>query len=211
MTALKIEFKTNQVYAYLREVPRAAEQATQRALNSMAGPVRNEATKQIIGMRRLPTNEVKKQIAVVKRASPRSLSIVWRATGKPYPLKRFIVSGGEQRPRTSTKTPQKARRFVINRANRYNPPPVVVEVTRGKPRVVRGGFIGPGGHVYRRIGADRLPIKRRFSPGIPGTFVQDQVTDAMIRLSNTELPKRIESEMVRQLRKIETGRLPPLK
>lgn len=41
-----------------------------------------------------------------------------------------------------------------------------------KRRIFRGTFFGTGGHVYRRVGAARLPIKRLFGPAIPQEVVR---------------------------------------
>jgi hypothetical protein len=193
-TTVRIELKANQVYAYLADVPNGVARAASRALNSMNPDIRQQATDRITGIYNMRAKDAKAGVKLVSRSGPQRLRVVWAGKGRPIPLKSYsarVIGGG--------------RRNTVGRA------PVTVEVFKGKPKTVRGGFIGPNGHVFKRIGQSRLPIKKLHGPALPSQFANEQVQLALVSVTNRVLPGRLESEMVRELRKIETGRLPPLK
>lgn len=192
MTTVQIDFKANEVYAYLRDVPQGVKRAASRAMNSMRAPIIDDATDRIIGIYNMRRATVKRGIKMVRRSGPNSLYVVWQARGRAIALKEFgaRVVGGRR-----------------GKGARRNAP-VEVEVIKGSRKISRKGFIGPNGHVFQRVGAARLPIAKRFGPGIQTGFVREQVIRSMERLALTVLPGRIESEMVRELRRLETGRLP---
>jgi hypothetical protein len=187
----------SQVTAYLKEVPGGVARAASRALNSMSPTIRQEATDRITGIYNMRPKDAKKGVQFVRRASTKSLSVVWAGKGRPIPLKSYsaTVLGGKT----------KRGKSLAGRS------PVQVEVFRGKRKIVRGGFIGPNGHVFKRVGRARLPIRKLHGPALPSQFANETVTSALISVTNRVLPVRLETEMVRELRKIETGKLPPLK
>lgn len=192
MTTLQIDFQTNKVYAYLKDVPEGVKRAASRAMNSMRAPIIDDATDRIIGIYNIRRADVKRGIRMVRRSGPNSLYVIWRARGATIALKHYgaRVVGGRR-----------------GKGSRRNAP-AEVEVFKGQRKAVQGGFVGPNQHVFKRVGAARLPIKKLFGPGIQTGFVKDRVNESMVRLTETVLPGRIESEMVRELRRLETGRLP---
>jgi len=190
MTTVRIDLKSNQVYAYLKEVPNGVKRAASRAMNSMNTDIRKESVDRITGIYNMRAKDAKAGVKLVSRSGPQRLRVVWAGMGRPIPLKSYGATGG---------LPQ-GRRV-----------PVLVQVKRGRTKTVRGGFIGPNGHVYKRVGTTRLPIKKLFGPALPSQFANEQVQLALVSVTNRVLPRRIESEMVRELRKIETGKLPPVR
>jgi hypothetical protein len=191
MISVKVDLKANQVYAYLKEVPRAVSSAAARAINSMSPDVRSISAHEISSVYNIKEPTAKRAIKMVARASPNKLRAVWQPQGKGIPLSQYSpkVVGGKGR-----------------RANH----PVSVEVFRGKRKVVQGAFRGVGRAPAKRKGAARTPTRTLYGPSIPMAFARDEVLKATIFATNKILPGRLESEMVRQLRKIETGRLPPV-
>jgi hypothetical protein len=187
VTSLKIDFKAGEVYAYLKDVPQGVKRATSRAMNSMNQDIRNEATQSIVGIYNMRETDAKRGIKMVRRSGPNSLYVVWRASGGPIPLKSYGPQGGLPKGRQV---------------------PVSVQVFKNRRQRVGGGFIGPNSHLFKRVGKARKPIKKLFGPSLPSGFVKDQVTRSMITFSERVLPRRIESEMVRELRKLSTGKLP---
>lgn len=186
---LQYDFRTQQVSAYLRHIPRGVERAASRAINSMNREIREDATKGVTSVYNIRTQDAKRGIKMVRRSSPRSLFAIWKAQGGPIPLKSYGLKGG------------------LPRGKRV---PVTVEVNKGQRKPVGGGFIGPNDHVYARKGKNRKPIKKLYGPSLPSGFVKDVVTNSLISLTNRLLPIRMETEVVRELRKIETGSLPKL-
>jgi hypothetical protein len=213
MTTVRIDVEANEVFAYLKDVPNAVGRAAYRAINQMSPYVRKESIDRIIGYRRLSRREIGKGIIFAKRARATDLTAVWRAQGEPLDLKDFIISpkgytmpsgGAFRKNMTNPKT------AVIKRSLRYQSPPIVVEVRKGRRITLHNSFIGPNGHVFRRLGPNRLKIAKRMVPSIPATFVKAEIQAAVERDTRQRLPQRIESEMVRELRRAQTGKLPPL-
>jgi hypothetical protein len=77
----------------------------------------------------------------------------------------------------------------------------------GSPYQVKSGFMGPkpgkkaprlGGHAYRRIGGDRLPLRKLKGPSPWGVFVRDEL-DLKLR-TYRHLKDRLRYHMERQLR-----------
>lgn len=189
VVSVQYDFRTNQVSAYLKDIPNGAKRATSRGMNSLNTDIREDATKGVTSVFNIRARDAKKGIKLIRRSSARSLYVVWKARGGPIPLKSYGAKGG--RP---------LGKHV----------PVTVEVTKNSRKTVAGGFIGPNDHVFKRKGKARLPIKKLWGPSLPSGFVKDQVTNSLIKLTNKLLPRRVESEMVRELRKIQTGKLPKL-
>lgn len=193
MAEFSIRFDGSDVYAYLSDVPGAAKRATARAINAMTSDIRSTAESGILDVYKVRPVDARRAVKMVSRAGPARLRAMWAARGGPVPLKAYgaqLVGAGRRR------------------RGRPGNSPVIVEVIPGRRRIVQGAFFGPNGHVYRRIGPKRLPIKKLHGPGIPKAFVKSAVTGALVSVSARKLPARIDSEMVRELRKIETGHLP---
>jgi hypothetical protein len=194
MTSVQITLKDNQVYAYLKDVPQGVKRAASRAMNSMNPDIRKESVDRITGIYNMRPKDAKAGVKLVSRSGPQRLRILWAGKGRPIPLKSY-----------GAKATGKATRNGMGMA------PVTVEVFRSRPKTVKGGFTGPNGHIFKRKGAARFPIRKLHGPSLPSQFANDQVMKSLESVSNRVLPGRIESEMVRELRKIETGKLPPLR
>lgn len=187
---VQYNFARGQVAGYLKDVPQGMKRATSRAMNSLNPDIREDATKGVTSVYNLQAKDVKRNIKLIRRSGPNSLFVVWKAEGGPIPLNRYSPKGG------------------LPLGKRV---PVTVDVKNGR-RVVKGGFIGPNGHIFRRDGgitqSGKGRIVKRWGPTIQSAFIKDKVTDSLVRLTNKLLPRRVESEMVRELRKIRTGTLP---
>jgi hypothetical protein len=186
VTSVQFDFRAGEVYAYLKDVPRGVARATSRAINSMNRDIRDDAIKSVTGIYNIPSKAVNKSIKFV-RSGPNRLYAVWRSQGDSIPLRQYSPRGGKPLGKGV---------------------PVSVEVLKNKREVVAGGFIGTSGHILRRKGHARYPSPPRFGPSVPSAFIKDQVMQSMVRVSERLLPRRIESEMVRELRKVATGSLP---
>lgn len=190
VVSVQYDFRTAQVAAYLKDVPKGMKRATSRAMNSLNKDIREDAVRGVTSVYNIRPTDAKRNIKMVRRSGPNSLFVIWKASGGPIPLKSYQPQGG---------------RPLGKRV------PVTVEVTKGRRKTVGGAFIGPNNHLFARKGKARLPIKKLHGPSIPSGFIKDQVTNSLIRLTNLLLPRRVESEMVRELRKITTGKLPPVR
>lgn len=189
VVSVKYDFRTAQVAGYLRDVPQGMKRATSRAMNSLNKDIREDAVKGVTSVYNIRPTDAKRNIKLVRRSGPNSLFVIWKASGGPIPLKSYSPQGGQPLGKRV---------------------PVTVEVKKGRRSTVSGGFIGPNQHLFKRTGSGRLPIKKLRGPSIPSGFIKDQVTNSLIKLTNKLLPRRVESEMVRELRKIRTGKLPPV-
>ena len=192
MTSFSVKLNTSQVAAYLRDCPRAVRAAAQAAINSMSPEIREEAASGISSVYNIKKAVAKRGIKMVARASPAKLRARWEPSGKAIPLTEFKprVAGGRGRSRNH---------------------PVSVEVLRGQRKVVQGAFLGVDRKPSKRISQPRVPTRTLYGPGVPMMFIREEVNRAMLTVTDRVLPRRIESEMVRQLRKIETGKLPPVR
>lgn len=184
---VQYDFRTSQVSGFLKDVPQGMKRATSRAMNSLNRDIRDEATEGVTSVYNIRKTDAKRNIRLVRRSGPNSLFVVWKATGSPIPLKSYDPKGGLP----------KGRRI-----------PVTVEVSKGRRKEVAGAFIGPNGQLFRRVGKARKPIIKLWGPSIPSGFIKDKVSNALVGLTNRLLPRRVESEMVWELRKLATGRLP---
>lgn len=189
VVSVQYDFRTNQVAGYLRDVPKGVARATSRGMNSLNRDIREDAVQGVTSVFNIRRQDAKRGIKMVRRSGPNSLFVVWKAKGGPIPLKSYGAKGGRPLGKNI---------------------PVTAEVTRGKRKTVDGGFIGPNNHVFKRKGRGRMPIKKLYGPSLPSGFVKDKVTASLVKLTNRLLPRRVESEMVRELRKIATGKLPKL-
>jgi len=68
-----------------------------------------------------------------------------------------------------------------------------------KRRVFPHTFLGPGGHVYVRQGAARLPIKKLWGPNIPKEMVKDEAEATFYRVSQEMLGPAVEKWLLRQI------------
>ncbi|MGR8917972.1 MAG: phage tail protein [Gammaproteobacteria bacterium] len=162
MTRVDLRLEARQVSRFLRNMSRGrAAKATARALNKMATQVRTEASKGVRKHLPLKASTVRPMLQISK-ASPRSLVASIDALGNAVSLKEY--GARPVRVRTSTGDRQG----------------VSVKATRRSGRkVVPGGFIGPGGHVYTRTSRARLPIEKKFGPFVSSAFLRQEVERAM--------------------------------
>jgi hypothetical protein len=67
----------------------------------------------------------------------------------------------------------------------------------GKRRVFPHSFIGPGGHIFHRVGKSRLPIKKMYGPAIPKEMVKDQTEALFYAFTAQALPSALEKWLFR--------------
>ncbi len=68
-----------------------------------------------------------------------------------------------------------------------------------KRRVFHGTFFGPGGHVFRRLGKDRLPLDRLHGPAIPRELLRGETRSEIDAVIAEQLPIRMAHEITRAL------------
>jgi len=202
VTQFRVEIRRNEAAALLQGVPRALEQAAARALNGMNPLIKQAAGAQISGLYNMSQKYAERHVRLVSRAGPNRLMAIWAPSGKPEPLKaykpRVAGAGGKELK------PRKKRGGKGPSPNN----PVSVEVFRGRRRTLAQGFLGPNGHVYARIGKARNPIRKLFGPGVPSGFIKSATGEALKSVTKAKFASRLEAEIVRQVAKIQTGRLP---
>jgi hypothetical protein len=65
--------------------------------------------------------------------------------------------------------------------------------------VLKGSFIGPGGHVYARVGKGRLPIKKLWATAIPNEMIKAEAEATFYRVSQEMLGPAVEKWLLRQI------------
>lgn len=181
--SISIKVNADPVHRFLlRDVPGAVERATARGLNKGILQVRTVAIKQIRQERSLKARDVRATMST-NRAHRKHLSATLTSTGRPIALKQYGARVVGKR----------------GRGHKKGNHPVQVQIIKGRKRMVRGGFLGPNGHVYRRLGKPRLPIKKLFGPSIPSAMAKRKVDRAMRSLAESKVPGLIEHELRREL------------
>jgi len=171
-----VQFDTRQATRFLRLLRRPGVQdATRRALNKAGTQTRTEASKGIRKDRNLKAGLIKKQMRL-RKASRSRLRAVIVATGKVISLREY-----------GAKATRKG---------------VTVKVSKSKGRqLVPGAFFGPGGHVFRREGKKRLPIRKLWGPSLPSAFIKDAVVSAMRSKVGKVYPRLLKHEVEREIAK----------
>lgn len=120
---------------------------TARTLNKTAAQGKTASSKGIRNRYTIKASRINKNLRVI-RATFTKLSAAIRAQGRTPGLQNFRMKGG-------------------NRLKSGKRKDVTVEVIKGKRKTLTGGFItkpkGKDG-IFKRIGKERLPIKRLFGP-----------------------------------------------
>jgi hypothetical protein len=71
----------------------------------------------------------------------------------------------------------------------------------GRQRVYRGTFIGPHGHVFRRLGKSRLPIGKLTGPAIPLEMLRN-AEKIVTEVANDRFVRRLEYATDRELGRV---------
>lgn len=69
----------------------------------------------------------------------------------------------------------------------------------GRRIIFKHTFLGPGGHVYERVGKGRVPIRKLWGPTIPKEMVKDEAEATFYRVSAELLGPAIEKWLLRQV------------
>lgn len=176
----------------LRLKQKQIENATRRAINKTAEQVKTEASKKIRQERALPVRIINAALKL-KRANLKDLTARITATGRPIAIKYYGAAGPRGRPKKVGITRDARGRFTGGTGS----PPVTVQVIRGRRKVVRGGFFGPNGHVFKRTGKARTPIKRLSGPSISSAMVKRVVNQAMVQKTREVFPRLFSHELRR--------------
>jgi hypothetical protein len=68
----------------------------------------------------------------------------------------------------------------------------VVAAPWGKRRVFAHTFIGPNGHVYKRLGKGRVPIEKLWGPAIPKEMIGETIVPIVNEATQRVFPKNYE-------------------
>lgn len=166
--------------------------ATRRAVNGTAAQVKTEASKLIRKERAVPVRIINAALTL-KRANHRDLTARITATGRPIALKHYGAKGPRGRPKKQSITRDARGRFTGGTGS----PPITVEVIKGKRKVVRDGFFGPNGHVFKRVGKTRKPIERLSGPSISSAMAKRVVNQAMVAKTRDVFPRLFSHELSR--------------
>ncbi|MFG1370707.1 phage tail protein [Xanthobacter oligotrophicus] len=157
----------------LERAAQVSPQAVARALNRTVEKARTDVTRALVKQTGLKFGTVRKATSLW-RASAGSLTAEIRAKGGYTSLKEFSA----RQTKKGVSAAPWGRRQVFDHTfmvKRY------------------------GGHVYKREGKDRFPLRKLYGPAIPVEMVKGASRDAFFRAVESELPKRLDHELGRVL------------
>lgn len=147
--------------------------AISRAINYTGNRARTPVIRDLANQTGLGYGAVRANV-VTTPSRPQRLDYSVRASGKAIPLKEF---GAVQRRSGVSARPWGNRRVF--------PHTFIVE--------------GLGGQVYKRIGPQRLPIKKLYGPAIPKELVRGKPPETWQQQTRATLPERVRYELDRML------------
>lgn len=147
------------------------DKATMRAVNRAGTKARTIAVRSVSKAMGLKGKDVRSE-STLSKASRSRLFAILKLSGRPLPLIRFSA--------TQTKKGAAARAY-------------------GKRRVYPGTFIATDSigreRVFKRTGADRLPIRQLYGPGIAKTFMESEVQSAVRAAIRVEFLKEFKRQL----------------
>lgn len=146
-----------------------APKAIARAINWTGDKARTQVGRTLAKQTGMPYGKVREGL-VIKRASPGQLSYDISSSGRRISLKYFAArqtAGG------------------------------VSASPWGHRRVFPRTFMGPGGHVFRRLGRARLPIVQLWGPGLSAELVRGATPKAFSETVKQNLSARLKHELDR--------------
>jgi hypothetical protein len=186
------------------------DRAAANALNVVGRETRNAAIAEVQGVRRVPVRMVSKAI-ILRRAMASALEAIIIVTGLPISLKEYgarqnaagVEVNVEGRPKTIRgafgpgMSAKVISRFTYTKGGkRYSS----VERSSRAPQVL-------GGHVYRREGKKRLPIKKLFGPSLPTGFIKQVVQRNLETVYSARWPVVLKEKLEDQLAKLRASLL----
>lgn len=155
----------------LERAAKISPQAVSMAINRTIERARTDVTRALVKQTGLRFGVIRQATSLL-RASPATLTAEIRARGGYTSLKEF---GARQTKKGVSAAPW------------------------GRRQVFDHSFIVKryGGHVYKREGAKRFPIRKLYGPAIPVEMVKGQSKAAFLRAVENELPKRLDHELGR--------------
>ena len=147
------------------------KQAIARSLNRAATAGRKVLTSEVRRRLSLKVGEIKKELTIRKASATLPRATI-TASRQVSPLKRFFRSGGH----TPSSGWKRSRRRVAT--GRTRPAGKFFKPKRTKVRVgprtkqVKGGFLGPGAHIYQRRARSHSPIRKLFGPSVGAMTVE---------------------------------------
>jgi hypothetical protein len=161
------------------------------AINATAKKVRFEASKALQKELKVPSKVLKKAIKTKSNATKDQLQAIIRLwKGYPIPLKYYGA--------TEVGKPKKAKGKKKPKGSKTKKPKTVGVTYRINPghkvkSILRDAFIVKqyGGNVYRRVGANRWPIKQVYGPSPGDAFEAAGIGALAAKVAASELPKQL--------------------
>ncbi len=161
------------------------------AINATAKKVRFEASKALKQELKVPVKVLKKAIKTKSNATKDQLQAIIRLwKGYPIPLKYYGATevGKAKKPKKAKGKKTKAKKQkAVGVTYRINPGHKVKSI-------LRDAFIVKqyGGNVYRRVGANRWPIKQVYGPSPGEAFEAAGIGALAAKVAASELPKQLQ-------------------
>lgn len=188
---ISLNFKMNvkEAEKYLTRLERKAiPSATVKTLNKLAKQGQVQASKSIREHLALNAAFVKKSIWIRKANRNRRIALIGARRNEVIWLKRY---------KHSVKQLKSKGRFGAQLTS------VSVKTLKSKrKRTVKGAFIGPGGHIFKRTGKARLPIRKLAGPSIESRFNHEDTTKAVTSLINRQWPRIFDYEANRAIARL---------
>lgn len=173
--SLFIKADLDSLNAFARRIdPTRLRQYASTAVNDTARQIRTRVVVEIVKGSSIARPTVERAVRISDYSNPQTLSATVKGSGRPISLKEF---GAVQ---TATG---------------------VTATVWGKAQYYPHAFIVPslGGHVFKREGSSRLPIKKMWGSGIAQVMTQNEIAQTLVTIGRQRLAINTKRQMQRAL------------
>lgn len=183
MPDIRLEYNDRQVRAWAQDLSGGSiSKAEVAALNKLGPQVRTATQNAIADVRNLKKRRIASEIFTT-RASVSAPAFTVKSRGRPISFKDYGARANRGRGRN-----QKTKG-------------VIVSVTPGKSDLFESAWVSQqmGGHVFERVGAARLPVRKLTGPSIATAMKAPSVLAAQEARVREAWPRLLKSQLERSL------------
>jgi hypothetical protein len=177
-----ISFESNR--REILELSKALEGSGPKIRRQLAVAVNKTATKTLAQL----AKEDARELAVTQKVIKATMKVETKATANSSPTS-IVVQRKTGRISLRDFNAHQTKTGVSHKISKKGGRNTVVGAFQGpKPGVIN---VKTKGHVFKRVGKDRLPIRKLFGPSPWGVTVKNNLTQPVVRFSREQLKKEI--------------------